>query len=120
MALWIEKFNGLTDSVTFQRLSPQRAAVQWLVAQDDAALDPRTTEIEEATERYIAAVLYYATNGPGWEQKYKFMTKDNVCSWNFGGPGGITCNDSGRVTDLFLGTSAAYSMLCGQVTSKMA
>lgn len=102
---WMQLLSPVTGSETFQQDSPQRTALEWLMNEDAAKLDPTTTNRTRqllTTERYIAAVFYFATGGAEWAQQLNFLSGDSICSWNDEGPNGITCNNR-RVTNLFIG-----------------
>jgi hypothetical protein len=89
-------------------------ALDWLLHTDPMQL---TTfkGVKEVQQRYIPAVLYYATNGPFWSpsrrsrrdrdlQVMNFLSGQNVCNWNIDGSDGIVCNDAGDITELQFGT----------------
>jgi hypothetical protein len=82
--------------------SPQYAALLWLAEEDPQVL-PESTPIQNITERFILAVLYYATNGPHWLQNTNFLTRNSVCSWN-NGTSGIFCYN--QTLQLSLGESS--------------
>ena len=63
--------------------SPQSMAWHWI------ELDPislsSTTSTERVMERYVLAVLYYATNGPAWiRNNFGYLSSADVCQWNNG------------------------------------
>eukprot|EP00545_Synedropsis_sp_CCMP1620_P004694 CAMPEP_0119008432 /NCGR_PEP_ID=MMETSP1176-20130426/3690_1 /TAXON_ID=265551 /ORGANISM="Synedropsis recta cf, Strain CCMP1620" /LENGTH=884 /DNA_ID=CAMNT_0006960759 /DNA_START=72 /DNA_END=2726 /DNA_ORIENTATION=- len=86
--------------------SPQRNALLWLIEQDGAKLIPENTQKREIEERYILAVVFFATNGPQWATKYNFLSSDHFCSWNAetldDGINGAICSGSGYVAQLDL------------------
>jgi hypothetical protein len=76
----------VTDPVTLEGDTPQRAAFDWIVYED--LLSPISnegmTEEERSTliQRYVLAVLYYATNGEGWFSNGDWLEGDiPECSW---------------------------------------
>jgi len=71
------------DLLVFRdRTSPQSQALGWL--QDDPITLSPDRLTETVLERYILAVLYYATSGPSWTVSYMLQDTD-VCEWNDGG-----------------------------------
>jgi hypothetical protein len=59
----------------------------------------------EIQERFAAATLYYATDGPGrWKTSIGFLGDDSICGWNSVEDDsiGIFCED-GRVTEINIG-----------------
>lgn len=90
---------------------PHYDAFQWLVYQDNPEiLDPKAhlNPIEERNgsetysslvkDRFIVALLYFATNGGSWRKQYGFLSGTSVCDWNDGGEGdaleGVLCKSS--------------------------
>jgi len=54
-------------------------------------------------QRYIMAVLYFATNGNNWDDDYSFLTDVNECKWqNSDGDKGVICDDGGKVEKLVM------------------
>jgi len=58
-------------------------AWKWISEQDQS----RETRDEcepsyKVSERYAAAVLYYATNGENWNNQYNFLSDKSICEWN--------------------------------------
>jgi hypothetical protein len=80
--------------------SPQFRALRWLANEDTAVLDLDSTSTVFLIQRYVLAVLYFATNGEGWEQ-LKFLPASSVCEWK-NGERGVTCNDDDLVVALNL------------------
>jgi hypothetical protein len=86
-------------------------ALDWLTHTDPEQLTPFKGE-KEVLQRYISAVLYYATNGPFWSpsrhrnlQVINFLSGQSVCDWNtFDGDDGIVCNEAGDITEFQFGT----------------
>ena len=72
----------VSDPATFQdNTTPQYEAAWWLAAVDPAMLDFATTPMEDVVERYILALLYYATNGENWKDQEGFLSAEQVCFW---------------------------------------
>ena len=56
-------------------------------------------------DRYVLAVLYYATNGGEWFNGYSFLSPDPTCEWKdttFAIDRGVTCNDNNEVVELII------------------
>ena len=81
-------------------------AYEFITEDDGAQLCP---DDDNLTQRYIAAVLYYSTEGDGWTEcfegdrdcgkgiskyggKEAFLSEDGECEW-----AGLTCNRSGQL-----------------------
>lgn len=81
----------LLDESTFQY-----QAFEWLVFDDPRDLDPEVTTDQTIIDRYVAALLYFATDGENWVEQYDFLSATHFCDWNDGtnaaGSLGITCN----------------------------
>jgi hypothetical protein len=73
--------------------SPQKKAFLWVTT---SPLQPGTDDDAQIIQRYVLAVLYYATNGDGWTNKEGWLGSSNECDWL-----NVGCNvTSGVVTDL--------------------
>jgi hypothetical protein len=82
--------------------SPQSKALQWLVWQDPAKLEPTASE-RQIQERYILAVFYFATTGEEWLDSYDFISEKHVCDWknhDFGM--GVTCDQASNTVQAIL------------------
>jgi hypothetical protein len=79
--------------------SPQFRALRWLANHDPMVLDLNSTPT--LFERYILAVLYFATSGEGWGDQSNFLSATSVCDWNNDLRGAV-CNEDGMVVDLRL------------------
>jgi hypothetical protein len=81
----------------------QHEAIMWFAFDDPTYPDLESLSDDLIIARYVAALLYFSTNGPGWRQQLNFMSDAPVCEWNDGGTGdveeGIVCDsdDAGRV-----------------------
>jgi hypothetical protein len=79
--------------------SPQFRALRWLANDDPMVLDMDSSPT--LVERYIVAVLYFATSGEGWEDQRNFLSAIAVCEWN-NDLIGTVCNEDDLVVDLNL------------------
>jgi hypothetical protein len=86
--------------------TPENLAWQWIANEDDAQLDPEKEKYGTIIERYIAALLYFATDGHYWKNQFQFLSQKPVCEWNelvqVGSSSestkqGIRCNDDGHI-----------------------
>ena len=91
----------LEDPTSFQF-----SALQWMIHNDTLVTLENFNQVK-VLQRYICAVLYFATNGPTWKAQSIFLTNEDTCSWNKVVNGTVlgvrNCNDEGEVTSLFLG-----------------
>jgi len=66
--------------------SPQQFASTWISRHDPIQLTvPSGMDDEGALEfisRYIAAVFYFSLGGSEWNDRFNFLTEDNICDWN--------------------------------------
>jgi hypothetical protein len=104
--------NGVMDAEALQDdSSPQFRALRWLATEDTALLDLDSTSTVILVERYVLAVLYFATNGEGWEDQQNFLSASSVCEWNNGHAQdyfdfyGAACNGNNLVAALILSKS---------------
>jgi hypothetical protein len=77
--------------------TPQVKALQWLVWQDPAKLEPTPANERQIQERYILAVFYFGTTGEEWLDRYDFISERHVCDWknqDFGM--GVTCDQASK------------------------
>lgn len=78
--------------------TPQSKALKWLIEEDDLVVCPSSTNLEQ---RYILAVFYFETFGPGWSQctlgtpcdGEEWLSGVDECQW-----GGIECGEGSTVT----------------------
>lgn len=90
--------------------SPEYHAAQFLASGYSKHLDFDNKEIAwRTTQRYILAVLFYATRGDSWDSRYNFMSSDDHCQWHIKlmTPSGavlkgVQCDGKGSVVDLDL------------------
>jgi hypothetical protein len=80
--------------------SPQFQALRWLVNEDTVVLDMDGTPTVILVERYVLAMLYFATRAEDGLDVLNFLSASSVCEWNDGGRG-ILCNEN----DLVVGKS---------------
>jgi hypothetical protein len=52
-------------------------------------------------ERYVLAVLYFATSGEGWGDQRNFLSPSSVCEWHMW-ERGVACNEDDLVVALNL------------------
>lgn len=64
--------------------TPQNKAVDWMTFNDkfDIAVPETNNKYTRFTERYVLAVFYYSTDGPGWTYNLNFLTSADHCEWN--------------------------------------
>jgi hypothetical protein len=93
--------NEVSDAETLQdESSPQFLALRWLANNDPAVLDLASTPTVILVERYVLAVLYFATSAEGGLNVLNFLTASSVCEWK-----GVVCNGYDLVVALLLGKS---------------
>ena len=89
--------------------SPQNRALRWITDEDEAALVE--TNPPRIKQRYILAVLYFATNGDSWSNKFNWLSKDHECDWNGVGydkindaeaEQGVFCSDDKVAVEIFI------------------
>ena len=100
--------------------TPQGMAYEFITEDDRAQLCP---DDDNLTQRYIAAVLYYSTEGDGWAEcfegdrdcgkgiskyggKEAFLSEDSECEW-----AGLACNRSGQLERIELCKLLQWSYL---------
>lgn len=70
--------------------SPQSKAAAWIATSQ--GICPSDANV---LQRYVLAVLYFATNGESWIDQLGFLSSANECEWT-----GIDCDSSGKVTSI--------------------
>jgi hypothetical protein len=80
--------------------SPQFRALRWLARNDPAVYYLDSTSTVILVERYVLAVLYYASSGEGGSNALSFLTTKSVCEWK-----GVSCDGDGLVFALVPGKS---------------
>jgi hypothetical protein len=78
--------------------SPQFRALRWLANEDTAVLDLDSTPAVILVERYVLAMLYFATRGEGWFDHY---SATSVCEWNMWEVG-VFCNQEDLVVAILV------------------
>jgi hypothetical protein len=101
--------NEVADAEALQdESSPQFRALRWLANENTTVLDLDSTSTVILLERYILAVLYFATGGGVWFDQLNFLSASSVCEWNDGQiqgssfSRGALCNDDDLLVDLNL------------------
>jgi hypothetical protein len=93
--------NEVADAEALQDASsPQFLALRWLANEDNAVLDMDSTPTDILVERYVLAVLHFATSAEGGLNGLNFLTASSVCEWR-----GVICNRDDFVVALNLGKS---------------
>jgi hypothetical protein len=88
--------NEVADAEALQdESSLQFQALHWLANEDTAVLDLDNTPTVIILERYVLAVIYFATGVEGRLRLFK-----SVCEWKY-----IICNEDDLVVALYLGKS---------------
>jgi hypothetical protein len=99
----------------------QNLAYEWLISDGDNSLFVCPGDKQIVLERYILAVLYFATNGDGWDKcnrikectetgAQSYLSKASVCEWF-----GIECNN-GAVSMVELGKLISTVFECVIIT----
>ena len=113
--------------------TPQYKALNWLAYQDTIPNLPLDGSVNEIflIERYVLAVLYYATGGSGddeshWYHDYHFLSNTSVCEWPPSKTiieeeeeelNGIRCDNDGFVTKVQISTYSRsfFVIVCGSI-----
>lgn len=114
----VEEFLVASGIATNEELqdtwTPQWDAVSWLVQLDGDGREPLPADGEDAAffvQRYVLALLYYATNGQFWLHSRNLLRGDrNTCGWNTrvdddNGDSfdfGAVCNEEGLVIKIYI------------------
>jgi hypothetical protein len=106
-ALWAEL---LSLNATFEKnlwqftnaKSAQYQALAWI--KNDTIVMTQGRSTHDLLQRYVLAVLFYATNGGNWGWSGPYLSSKDVCSWNKGSENyGVYCrSDGGSVNKLIL------------------
>ncbi len=101
--------NEVADAEALQDdSSPQFLALRWLANNDTMVLDQDSTRPVILVERYVLALLYFATSAEGGLNVLHFLSASSVCEWNneqnqdSSGLRGAVCNEHDLVVDLNL------------------
>jgi hypothetical protein len=55
-------------------------------------------------ERYVMALLYFATGGPNWLTQFNFLGNSSICDWNDDTSKlGVSCSSQGAAGVIELG-----------------
>jgi hypothetical protein len=114
--------------------SPQYKALWWIVHDDPAKMimtmqdETQSSSSSMIVERYVMALLYFATDGPNWPTHFNFLGNSSICDWNDDTSKlGVQCSDQGATTELELGKCGltfvcheSFSIFCGPCSAKMA
>jgi hypothetical protein len=93
--------NEVANANTLQdESSPQFLALRGLANEDNTLLDLDSTPTMIIVERYVLAVLYFATNAKGVSNWLNFLFVSSVCGLNE-----VSCNGNDLVVALDLGKS---------------
>jgi hypothetical protein len=86
--------------------SPQYKALWWIVHDDPAKMMIEKQDESQSqsliVERYVMAVLYFATDGPNWLKQVGFLSNSSICDWQdaIEFSNGVQCNDHGSAVTL--------------------
>lgn len=98
--------------------SPQWNAMHWITLVDEAQMPLPDENDKDAVykyvQRYVMALLYYATNGQSWEHGLHWLSSTSICEWlDFVGDvnhkkhnTGIGCSADGNIQIFSLGKAA--------------
>lgn len=78
--------------------SPQNLAYSLLLEENNYVGGGMEESI--LTERYIALVFYFSTNGKHWFNDLGFLQNSSVCEWTKGDTDGISCNERNEITSI--------------------
>ena len=108
------RLREISGGSIYDVVSPQYKATDWLLNKDPANLDLDSMTDEDLSQRYIAALLYFSTDGKRWVEQYNFLTDAHVCEWNtnslrkklgnirnigtFRSKLGVVCNEFNKIT----------------------
>lgn len=95
--LGVVSMSDLTDMST-----PQGTAFNWIVSLDEMQLCPGDDRL---IQRHVVVVLYFSTNGDGWNDKTSWLNPATECEW-----AGLTCNLVGEIVSVEL---SKYPCLVG-------
>eukprot|EP00591_Stephanopyxis_turris_P011310 CAMPEP_0195527838 /NCGR_PEP_ID=MMETSP0794_2-20130614/29751_1 /TAXON_ID=515487 /ORGANISM="Stephanopyxis turris, Strain CCMP 815" /LENGTH=363 /DNA_ID=CAMNT_0040658843 /DNA_START=27 /DNA_END=1115 /DNA_ORIENTATION=+ len=83
--------------------SPQYRALKWIVEEDSSFI----SEAKEVfIQRYVLALLFYATKGENWIEKMGFLSAEHECQWHDNNNYGVfACDSDSRVVGLRLSSN---------------
>jgi hypothetical protein len=110
MELARDIFTPLSGNETlWDESSPQYKALWWIVHDDPANMmttmqDETQSSLNMIVERYVMALLYFATDGPNWFEQVNFLGNSSICGWLVPSQShdGVQCNDEGSAVQLSL------------------
>ena len=80
---WVDLLDGISDTdVLEDPTTSQYKAVNWLIYDDSEALDPMEEPLSDLIQRYVIAVVFFATGGES------LIQNSTVCEWD-----GVECQD---------------------------
>eukprot|EP00934_Nitzschia_sp_Nitz4_P001426 Nitzschia sp. Nitz4//scaffold19_size178191//69539//71836//NITZ4_001972-RA/size178191-snap-gene-0.145-mRNA-1//-1//CDS//3329540664//1426//frame0 len=86
--------------------SAQSKAYEWLAQKDPAKTSADTTPYDTLVERYVVALVYFATSGFEWNEEHGFLAIGSVCDWHSVSSGdrnrGVFCDDNDNVQQILL------------------
>lgn len=101
--------NKITSLPALEYGTAEHYAALFMAEGDAYHMDPVPENERKFVERYVLALLYYATNGNNWKHHYHFLSGRDHCDWKeiIKTPAGtftkgIECNEEGFVTGLDL------------------
>jgi hypothetical protein len=93
--------NEVADAEALQdHSSAQFLALRWLANNDPTVLGLDSTSTVILVQRFVLAVVYFATSAEGGLNVLSFLTASSVCEWK-----GVYCNGDELVVALLLGKS---------------
>jgi Leucine-rich repeat (LRR) protein len=114
----LQELEMLLSSVSFDngtalhtQSTPQNDALTWLA--DNANLGNYTDK--QKIQRYILAVLFYSTNGKGWQNRDGWLSDDDECLW-YNLANSSSCDVNGSVMELDL----TDNRLVGKIPNELA
>jgi Leucine-rich repeat (LRR) protein len=79
-------------------LSPQSQALAWM--KNDTIIMSPSRSTQDLLQRYVLAVLFYATDGSNWFWSQSYLSSNDVCTWNNGTDVyGVYCRLDGESVD---------------------
>jgi Leucine-rich repeat (LRR) protein len=98
----LEAFRSILEPLSrdslFDTSTDAFQALEWIAIVDSGQLNPLDMNaISLIVERYVLALLYFATDGPNWFNQTDYLTGASVCDWK-----GIDCDLEG-VSSINLG-----------------
>jgi len=102
-----EKVQLVSRSSLIQNAStPQAKALNWILTEDQKQIGAHDLGL---IERYIAAVLYFSTDGDAWNKNDGWLSEKDTCMWT-----GLTCGGVGTDKGIRV-ISLDYNQLKGSI-----